>query len=619
MDFLKKLLGKHWLKLLVLLPIAPIIILLRSLDRFSGIDHLLRFLVSVAIVLFYLLLIFMGTYFSIRKLKIGKAVVGLLTIGLFFATTYGAALANRVDTILENITAPPMARGYSLVAMADFDAEALDGYGRVGVLTVVEESMEEAREIFLEEQDDVPNPVTTNFDMPTEMISALYAGEIDAMIITSNFVHQFGELDAFEDIEYDTIVLATFDVTIEQEERIDIDPGEPFSILLLGLNQNDQPLSNGTINTFMLLTINLQELSVTAVSIPRDSFVPLPCFNYQLDKLSHVNAGGSACAVDAIEHLLDMEIPYYVKLNFTGFMEIIDILGGIEVDVPFTFVEQDSQRRRGQYGEYLIYLQEGLQRLNGEEALALTRHRQTLYNQDFGRVESQQLVFQAMLREMFTEVSGINDILPLLEVIGPHVETNLSAHDITTLALYMLGLLQDQPSGDIMNEVHFMNMVILGEGQDVTHPFPMNVVLLWENMIADARSLMMINLGLEEPEFAVTFGFDAFAREGRRWLQPSYGALLTPNVPVDPATYVPTEPVPWQTAPPADSTPWSPPTEPLAPPPTDPPAPPPTDPPAPPPTAPPAPPPTAPPAPPPTEPDIPVNQVPDEPADGDDE
>ncbi|MCL2559211.1 MAG: LCP family protein [Turicibacter sp.] len=524
MSFLKKSVGKNWLKILFFLPSIPIVWLIMSLDRFTGIDDFLRLLVSVAIVLLYLFLIFSGSYFSINKRKIGKGFVVLLTIGFLFGTTYGAVMAHRVVNILDTITERPVERGYSLVVMANFDAGLLNGYGRVGVLSNIEESMHEARTSFLEEQGHIQNPIAMDFDMPVEMINALYSGEIDAMIISSNFVNMFIEIDGFESIEYDTMVLATFDVLIEQVDQVEIDPGEPFSILFLGLNQNNDDLASGQINTFMLLTINLQEASFTAVSIPRDSYVQLPCSNYRHDKLSHSNFGGTACAVGAVERIFDMEIDYYVRLNFTGFMEIIDILGGVEVDVPFAFSEQNSRR---QFGENAIYVEAGLQRLNSEQALALVRHRNlrgtsTMVGDDFARVSNQQLVFQAMLHEMFNGVNGINDILPLLEVIGVHVETNLSAHNITTIGMYMIELLQGQSSSDFRSTMNFANMVLLGEGADVLYPFEMNVVNLYQNMIDDARRIMMINLGLEEPEFSFTFSFNAFLREGHAWSTPDF-------------------------------------------------------------------------------------------------
>lgn len=530
---------KHWFKILILLPFIPVGILVNSLDGFTGISAWLRFLVAFILITASLLLFFLGFYLELNKgnlkrkkirFKIGNARFGLIEIGrvilsiliivFLYATFNFANMSLRLGNVLNNITMPSneqTERSYSLVTMSDFDVNNQGSYGRVGVLAVRGEAKELAIEEFLYEQNFIFNPIVTTVDSPFDLIDALYDGEVEAMIIESNFVQTFDVLEGFEDIEYETMVLDMFNVEIENVERAEINLGEPLSILLLGLN-TDGELSTGQINVFMLLTINLENMSFTATSIPRDSYVPIPCHNYVQDKLSHTNIGGTACAVGAIEHMLDMEIPYHVKLNFTGFMDMIDILGGIEVDVPISFSEQDSRRR---FGEHMIHLEAGPQRLNGEQALALSRHRNSFLTQDFARVENQQLVFEAMLREMFNEVNSVNDILPLLDVIGRNVVTNFTAHELTMLAQYMVEYLVSFRNLNIMDEIHFMNMVILGDTPTI--PFrnvEMSVVIPWTRMISRARELMMINLGLNEPELNFTFTFDGFNRSSHRWLDP---------------------------------------------------------------------------------------------------
>ena len=527
---------QHWFKILVLLPFIPVGILIHSLDRFTGIDDSLRFLIAFVFIIASLLLFFLGFYFELNKgdvrnkkirfnirnfefgiAEISRVVLGLLIIVFFYITLNIATMSVQVIGAIENIAVSPDApteRTYSLVAMIDFDVHDRH-YGRIGVLSVADEARDLATDEFLSEQNFIPNPIPVLFNTPFELIEALYEDELDAIIVGSNFVEVFEDLDRFENIEQETRVLDQFTVEDAIIERAEIDPGAPFSILLMGLNSREE-LSGGNINTFMLLTINLEELSFTIVSIPRDSYVPIPCWGYVNDKLSHTNVGGSACAVGAIENMLGVEIPHYVRLNFTGFMELIDVLGGIEVDVPppgsgEAIREQDSRRR---FGEHMIYLYPGVQILNGEQALALVRHRQSFVTQDFARVENQQLVFQAMLSEMFNQVNGIPDLIPFLEVMSRSIETNLTAHDITTIAQYMLSRFQGLPDSDIMDQMHFINMIILGDSAMVGL---MSVVFPWPDRIAEATRLMRINLGLEEPEFNFRFEFDGFTTTERQW------------------------------------------------------------------------------------------------------
>ena len=533
MEFFKQ----HWFKMLVLLPFIPVGILIHSLDRFTGVDDWLRFLVAFVFIITSLLFFFLGFYFELSKgdvrnkkiqlnignyefgiAEISRVVLSILVIAFFYTTFNLATMSTRFIDIIDDIAAAPdvpSERIYSLVAMSDFDVHNQGSYVLIGVLNAGDEARDLATDEFLHDQHTIFNPIPVAFATPFEMINALYDGEIEAIIIGSNFVQVFEELDRFRDIEDETHVLNQFSVEVEVVERVDIDPREPFSILLMGLNSRGE-LSSGQINTFMLLTINLEDLSFTIVSIPRDSYVPIPCWNYVNDKLSHTNVGGSACAVGAIENMLDIEISHYVRINFTGFMELIDVLGGIEVDVPTRIEEQDSRRR---FGEHMIILEPGPQILNGEEALALTRHRRSFLTQDFARVGNQQLVFQAMLSEMFDQVNGINDLLPFLEVMGRSVETSLSSHDITTIAQYLLGRFQGLPNADIMSEMHFINMIVLGDPAmiSVRNHGRSSVVLPWPRMIAEAQRLMRINLGLEDPEFSFVFEFNGFNRPRTQW------------------------------------------------------------------------------------------------------
>lgn len=528
------------------MPFIPVGALIYSLDQFTGIDESIRFLATLVLLTLTCSFFFLGLYVELKKRDVENKrvqfkmtgfrfgmiemvrIVFSLVIVVFSAIVFDyATMSRRFVNVIDNIAAPPelqAQRGYSLVTMSDFDVNGQVSYGRVGVLTVVDEVKKRALDVFLSDQNFILNPIPTPFDSPIEMINALYEHEIDGMIIGSNFIHVFDELERFEEIASDTLILSQFDIEVETFPRVEIDPGKPFSILLLGLNQNDQALTSGTINTFMLLTVNLEALSFTITSIPRDSYVPIPCNNYIKDKLSHTNLGGSACAIGAIEHMFEMEIPYYVKLNFTGFMEIVDLLDGIEVDVPLAFEEQDSMRRFG--ADYLIRLEAGRQRLNSEQALALVRHRGKTGNSDmsgddFTRVEHQQLVFQAMLSDMFDQIESVNDILPLLEVIGNHVETNLNAHELMTIGQYLIGLLSSEQGSTLMREIHFINIVILGDTTviNVRHYGRLWVSFPWIERIAEARRLMMINLGLEAPEFSFTFEYNGFMRPKREWGQ----------------------------------------------------------------------------------------------------
>src|SRR5690625_7582504 len=119
----------------------------------------------------------------------------------------------------------------------------------------------------------------------------------------------------------------------------------------------------GRTDAMIFATLNKDSKSVKLVSIPRDSLVYIPEVGYET-KINHAHAhGGTTAAIDTVENLFELPVDYYVKLNFEAFIDVIDTLNGIEMDVPYEFKEQDSTDKAN-----AIHLMEGEQTLNGERS-----------------------------------------------------------------------------------------------------------------------------------------------------------------------------------------------------------------------------------------------------------
>src|SRR5690625_5785080 len=152
-----------------------------------------------------------------------------------------------------------------------------------------------------------------------------------------------------------------------------VDPKfDNVSILLMGVDSSDERGDDEEARTDALLvaTLNKDEKSVKLLSIPRDSYVYVPEVGYET-KINHAHAyGGPRATIETVENLLNIPIDYYVRVNFEAFMDVVDAVDGITVDVPYELQEQDSKDRAD-----AIHLYPGGQKLNGEEALALARTR----------------------------------------------------------------------------------------------------------------------------------------------------------------------------------------------------------------------------------------------------
>ncbi|WP_018922031.1 LCP family protein [Salsuginibacillus kocurii] len=209
-----------------------------------------------------------------------------------------------------------------------------------------------------------------------------------------------------------------------------VDPGDDsISMLFLGVDSRDGDLSGRT-DAMILATFNKEDDSVKMVSIPRDSLVHIPGRDSR-DKISHAHAfGGTDLAVETVEQLFDIPVDYYTKMNFTAFIEIIDTLGGIEVDSPLAFTEMDSEDNHD-----AITIEEGEQVLDGEEALAYARMRKQDPAGDIGRGNRQQDIIEGVI-ERGTSFSTITQFGSVLDSIDRHMVTNLSFGNLLSLHNY---------------------------------------------------------------------------------------------------------------------------------------------------------------------------------------
>ncbi|HEK9101765.1 LCP family protein [Bacillus pfraonensis] len=212
------------------------------------------------------------------------------------------------------------------------------------------------------------------------------------------------------------------------------------SVLIMGVDESDVRSKEygGAIRTdaMLLATFNKDSKTVKLLSIPRDTYTYIP-IEKKMDKITHAHAYGSAkngkdggpqASIDAVEKLLHVPVDYFVKFNFKSFMKIVDDLGGIKVDVPVEFTEQDSNDNAE-----AIHLKKGVQKLNGEEALALARTRHI--DSDAMRGQRQQLVIEAILKKV-TSVDSVTKVGSIIDDINGQFVTNLTFDDMLSFYKY---------------------------------------------------------------------------------------------------------------------------------------------------------------------------------------
>ncbi|MEG0256348.1 LCP family protein [Vagococcus sp.] len=212
-----------------------------------------------------------------------------------------------------------------------------------------------------------------------------------------------------------------------QNDKIDVQK-DPISILILGLDDNsERELGSARTDSMLLLTINPTEELVSMTSIPRDTYTQIESKEFVgKDKINSAFAyGGIDSTIDAVENLLNVPINYYATADFQAFEEIVDALGGIPMDVPFTLTEQNAQ------GKKVVDLKEGKHNLNGEEALAFARTRYV--DNDIERGKRQQQVLEAIAKKAM-DVGTIAKYKSILEALDGHIKTDMPSNKILSVA-----------------------------------------------------------------------------------------------------------------------------------------------------------------------------------------
>lgn len=261
-----------------------------------------------------------------------------------------------------------------------------------------------------------------------------------------------------------------------RETEIEINK-DPFSVLIMGIEDYSTGGENGRTDTLMVATLNPKDKTMKLLSIPRDTQVYYEHLGYY-SKINHANAyGGKEMTIDKVEELLEVPIDYYTTVNFDGFKNVIDIVGGVEVEVPFDFSEKsdvDSSR---------IYFTEGLMKLNGEEALAYARMRKVDPRGDFGRNDRQKQIIQSALSEILSP-GNLLKVDDIAREMGNNVQTNIRVSEGIGLSRLYAGF----------NASNIENVSLDGADDTSTGVY---YFIPYEESIFEVRSALKQHLGLE--------------------------------------------------------------------------------------------------------------------------
>lgn len=487
-----------------LLYLISLIFFTKSVLSLVGIETNIRIIGLAFLYLFLLFFIIVGLVYLFTNRK--KSFILLLFVTLIFtsAIDVGTFYIDKTYGKIDKIQKKMVEYTSAMIALKDTNE-----FNKIGIISAKNDPTGYVIPQDMIKKNNIKGEIV-EYDDYISMLSDLYDKKIDAMFTTIGYTTMYNSYDKFEHIEDETKVVYEMSKKLENVDNVSYSTKnltEPFTMLLMGVDATGDGLNkaasfNG--DTLMLITFNPKTLSSTIFSIPRDTYVPISCRNNNESKINSSAYGGTSCVVNTIEKLTGIKIDYYVKINFTGVVKLVDDLGGIKVDVPIKFCEQDSKRRKKD--PYRICLDKGEQVLNGEQALALARHRKTLPLGDFQRVQHQQLVVEAMA-DSLKNIRDVDAFYKILDDVINNVDTNMTTPQILSLYQVAKNILTNKLGSDAKLSIEKTYLT----GYDLYAYTPglgfVYTFQYYRQSLDEIVKAMKVNLELESPEIVKTFDF----------------------------------------------------------------------------------------------------------------
>ena len=301
-----------------------------------------------------------------------------------------------------------------------------------------EKSLEDIKKTIDFDQEDYPNYYQEMTD--------LYDGTIDAVVLDESSRGLVYDIDQFQDISQVTKVVHTTSyktprehAIVDSKHPVDVTK-DPFTIYFSGNDAFGNIQETGRTDSNMLVTVNPKSHRILMTSIPRDYYVPVACAedaadgcpDGQKDKLTHTGLYGVQTTISTIEDFMDIDINYYVRVNFSSLTNIVDAIGGVDVNVG-QGLAVDQFYTDGTVGGVV----EGENHLDGQKALAYARERYAYEDGDMQRVKNQEQVLKAIIKKVKSPSMLLN-YTSLIDAIGSAIETNMPSSSITNFVKFQL-------------------------------------------------------------------------------------------------------------------------------------------------------------------------------------
>ncbi|WP_300409043.1 LCP family protein [Lagierella sp.] len=381
------------------------------------INNLLPTKFQVGIIGTLLLILILGVFLSTRKSKASQVIGIVLKILLIILTSissyYLYTTISSIDNISTSNKPSEIKNELSVVKLKSTDLKEIVAERKLELDITESEDKQRVQEL-LEELKKVTDENFTEKNVNSYISAAdnLVLEKSDLMVLNEAFRPMINEhILEFDDIT-EVVTSKTFSELANTKTKDEV--GSTFNVYVSGIDTFGpiQTVSRSDVN--LILSVNQETRKILITTIPRDTYLPIAeGGNDQMDKLTHAGVYGVQSSIKTLENFLDIDIDYYVKVNFNTLIDIVNLLDGIDVENPQEFTTNGLNFPKGKI------------HLDGKKALVFSRERYTLQDGDRDRGRNQERVLKAMI-EKGTRPENLLKANGVLNILEKGAETNLS-------------------------------------------------------------------------------------------------------------------------------------------------------------------------------------------------
>lgn len=432
--------GKVFGVIFSIVMVAATMYLLFNIIKLNVLPTKLLFLMTIVFVLLDLIFILLLCFST--KGVVSKIICIIFVLAISLGSCLGGYYMSKTGGLLSSMTnvAKHSKNIISVVVKESSDMKKKTDLAGRSVGTLANINTVGSKKILKELTNSGISMEQKEFGSMTEMLESFYNGEVDSIVISESSRSQITDMEAYANFDNNTRVVYQTSYKVENTDKakaVSNITNTPFNVLISGSDTRGGFDENGRSDVIMVATVNPKTGTILLTSVPRDFYVTTACDagdgcqQGALDKITHTGIHGTNTTKRTVEQLLGIEINYTFKVGFDTVTDIVDAVGGIDVNVEPGYECSNFLHAPG------LSVHAGVNHLNGEQALGYARERYAYSEGDRQRTKNQQQVLMAIV-DKITSPAIVTNYASIMDTLSNTFSTTMSSQEISDLIKYQL-------------------------------------------------------------------------------------------------------------------------------------------------------------------------------------